>query len=83
MEQKQNSNDGPLKSYVLGENALDEIQANEIKEFVEGVCILHCDKVLSMCPLHLVVRQLIVLMPWLSVYDLLQRLAVLEADEEE
>lgn len=51
MEQKQSSNDGPLKSYVLGENALDEIQANEIKDFVEGVCILHCDKS-SACVAH-------------------------------
>ncbi|KAK9918094.1 hypothetical protein WJX75_001231 [Coccomyxa subellipsoidea] len=45
VEQKQNSNDGPLKSYVLGENALDEIQANEIKEFVEGrLAVLEADE---------------------------------------
>ncbi|EIE19686.1 MAGE protein [Coccomyxa subellipsoidea C-169] len=35
LEQKQPSNEGPLKSYVLGENSIDEIQANEIKEFVD------------------------------------------------
>lgn len=37
-EKKQSSNEGPLKSYALGDNALDEIPPNEIKEFVEGVC---------------------------------------------
>ncbi|CAL8471342.1 g10884 [Coccomyxa elongata] len=35
-EKKQPSNEGPLKSYALGDNALDEIPPNEIKEFVEG-----------------------------------------------
>lgn len=39
-EKKQSSNEGPLKSYALGDNALDEIPPNEIKDFVEGVCSL-------------------------------------------
>lgn len=54
-----------------------------LKNLLRGYAFSTVTKVLSMCPLHSVVRQLIVLMLWLSVYDLLQRLAVLEADEEE
>lgn len=37
MEQQRNGNEGPLKSYVPGENALDEIPVSELKNFIDEV----------------------------------------------